>query len=248
MVLIAPFATLQITTGAKITLSDSLGQRKHVRWLLHLAAQYTGPAEASTLQKTYSQKHNKKNIRILQNFFWCKAENKRQQCLNIHIPVVVHLPPGNMMRASCSIRSALRLRLSLSSGSRSSCWLRWKWQSAVENAKFGSWDRFLCSWNTKQIGFLYQTVKLTLVIPPKPPDFPERLQSSPNLCKHYTLLQTYSFLVIITCFWHSKACCALFCCPSSSSLSEMDKWRGERISWQISDTLERRIPISYIKF
>lgn len=55
-------------------------------------------------------------------------------------------PPGNIIRASCSIWSALCLCLLLSSLSISSCWLRQKWQSAVEYAKFGSWDRFLCSW------------------------------------------------------------------------------------------------------
>lgn len=54
-------------------------------------------------------------------------------------------PPGNIMRAFCSIWSALCLCLLLSSLSISSCWLRQKWQSAVEYAKFGSWDRFLCS-------------------------------------------------------------------------------------------------------
>lgn len=53
------------------------------------------------------------------------------------------------MRAPCSIWSAFCLCLLLSSQSMSYCWLREKWQSAVENAKLGSWDRFLCSWKAK---------------------------------------------------------------------------------------------------
>ena len=52
------------------------------------------------------------------------------------------------MRASCSSRSALCLSRSLSSDSVWSSWLRWKWLRATEKAKFGNWDRFLCTWET----------------------------------------------------------------------------------------------------
>lgn len=95
--------------------------------------------------------------------------------------------------------------------------------------------------NTKQIGFLYQCEKLTLFILAKPHDFPWRLQfppgaqiyyTSPTLWQNYTLLYTLSPSNYHICFWHSRACCVLFRCASSSSLSEMDKWRGERISFK----------------
>lgn len=61
----------------------------------------------------------------------------------------VDSPPGNIMRALCSIWSAFCLCLLLSSQSASYCWLRLKWQSAVEKAKLGSWDKFLCSCQDK---------------------------------------------------------------------------------------------------
>lgn len=56
------------------------------------------------------------------------------------------------MRALCSIWSAFCLCLLLSSQSASYCWLRQKWQSAVEKAKLGSWDKFLCSCKTEHKG------------------------------------------------------------------------------------------------
>lgn len=91
---------------------------------------------------------------VIDTYFLLIDVNNKNKCL------YRVWPPGNIMRASCSIWSALCLSLLLSSLSISSCWLRQKWQSAVEYAKFGSWDRFLCSWKVNtNTHILFQTPK-----------------------------------------------------------------------------------------